>query len=134
MVVGFTTTYTISVYHCNSCEFDNRSWRGILDTTLCDKVCQWLAAGRWFSPGIPVSFTHKTDSQETEILLKVALSTITLTLINNNCYIFMINLLLNMFISRFQCSITIKEPNTVVSLTLSRQGRYNNKNNKMMKW
>jgi hypothetical protein len=26
--------------------------RGVLDTTLCDKVCQWLATGRWFSPGI----------------------------------------------------------------------------------
>ena len=24
------------------------SWRGVLDTTLYDKVCQWLAAGRWF--------------------------------------------------------------------------------------
>ena len=24
------------------------SWRGILDTTLCDKVCHWLATGRWF--------------------------------------------------------------------------------------
>jgi hypothetical protein len=23
-------------------------------TTLCDKVCQWLATGRWFSPGLPV--------------------------------------------------------------------------------
>ena len=22
----------------------------ILDTTLCDKVCQWLATGWWFSP------------------------------------------------------------------------------------
>jgi hypothetical protein len=22
-------------------------------TTLCDKVCQWLATGRWFSPGTP---------------------------------------------------------------------------------
>ena len=21
-----------------------------LDTTLCDKVCQWLGAGRWFFP------------------------------------------------------------------------------------
>jgi hypothetical protein len=30
---------------------------GILNTTLCDKVCQWLAAGRWFSP---VSSTNKT--------------------------------------------------------------------------
>jgi hypothetical protein len=45
--------------------------------TLCDKVCQWLAAGRWFPPGPPVSFTNKTDSHHiTEILLKVALKTI----------------------------------------------------------
>jgi hypothetical protein len=28
---------------------------GELDTTLGDKVCHLLAAGRWFSPGIPVS-------------------------------------------------------------------------------
>ena len=47
------------------------------DTTLCDKVCQWLATGRWFSPGIRVSSTNKTDRHDiTEILLKVALSTI----------------------------------------------------------
>ena len=45
-------------------------------TTLCNKVCQWLATGRWFSPGTPVSFTNKTDYHEiTEILLKVALNT-----------------------------------------------------------
>jgi hypothetical protein len=25
--------------------------RGVLDTTLCDKVCQWLTAGQWFSLG-----------------------------------------------------------------------------------
>ena len=37
------------------------SWRGVLDTTLCDHVCRWLAAGRWFSPGTPISFTNKTD-------------------------------------------------------------------------
>jgi hypothetical protein len=30
------------------------------DTTLGDKVCQELAAGRWLSPGTPVSSTHKT--------------------------------------------------------------------------
>jgi hypothetical protein len=23
-----------------SCEFEPRSWRGVLDTTICDKVCQ----------------------------------------------------------------------------------------------
>jgi hypothetical protein len=27
------------------------------------KVCQWLAAGRWFSLGTPVSSTNKTDTQ-----------------------------------------------------------------------
>jgi hypothetical protein len=46
-------------------------------TTLCDKVCQWLATGRWFSPGPPVSSNNKTDRHDiTEILLKVALNTI----------------------------------------------------------
>ena len=53
----------------------------MLDTALCDKVCQRLAAGQWFSTGTPVSFTNKTDCHDiTEILLKVALNTSTLTL------------------------------------------------------
>ena len=44
--------------------------QGVLDTTLCDRVCQWLAAGCWSSPGTPVSFTNKTDHHyKTEILL-----------------------------------------------------------------
>ena len=51
--------------------------RCVLDTTLCDKACQWLATGRWFSAGTRVSSTNKTDSHDiTEILLKVALNTI----------------------------------------------------------
>jgi hypothetical protein len=51
--------------------------RGVLDTTLCDKVCQWLATGRWFSQGIAVSSTNKTDCHDiTEILLNVAFNTI----------------------------------------------------------
>ena len=55
--------------------------RGVLNTTLCDKDCQWLVTGRWFSPGTLVSFTNKTGRHDiTEILLKVALNTITLTL------------------------------------------------------
>jgi hypothetical protein len=59
--------------HCRAL----RSWWGVLDATLCDKVCQWLATGRWFSPGTLVSSTNKTDHQDiTEILLKVALNTI----------------------------------------------------------
>ena len=47
---------------------------GVRDTTLCDKVCQWLTAGRWFSPGTSVSSTNKTNRHDiTEILFKVAL-------------------------------------------------------------
>jgi hypothetical protein len=46
-------------------------------TTLCDKVCQWLATCRWFSLGPPVSSTNKTDRHDiTEILLEVTLNTI----------------------------------------------------------
>jgi hypothetical protein len=40
MVVGFTTTCAISDYHRQRCEFEPRSWRGVLDTTICDKDCQ----------------------------------------------------------------------------------------------
>jgi hypothetical protein len=54
-------------------------------------VCPWLVAGRRFSPGTSVSSTNKTDCQVSfttktdchdiaEILLKVALNTITITL------------------------------------------------------
>ena len=40
-------------------------------------ICQWLTAGRWFSPGTSVSSTNKTDRHDiTEILLKVVLNTI----------------------------------------------------------
>ena len=50
---------------CNQClsplEFEPRSWRGVLNTTLCDKVRQWLLTGRWCSPGTPVYSTNKTD-------------------------------------------------------------------------
>ena len=60
MVVGLATTYV-----------------RVRCTTLCDKVCQPLATGRWFSLGPPVSSTNKTNRHDlTEILLKVALSTI----------------------------------------------------------
>jgi hypothetical protein len=30
----------ISAYHHYSCEFEPRSWLEVLDTTLCNKVCQ----------------------------------------------------------------------------------------------
>jgi hypothetical protein len=50
--------------------------QGVLDTTLCDKVCQELTAGWWFSQGTQVSSTNKTDRHNiAEILLKVVLNT-----------------------------------------------------------
>jgi hypothetical protein len=74
---------------CNFFQFKLKLWVpipirwGVLGTTLCDKVCQWLAEGRWFSPGPPVSATNKTNGHDiTEILLKVALSILTLVQIN----------------------------------------------------
>jgi hypothetical protein len=77
MIVGFTTTCATSAYNHWSYEFEPRSWRGVLDTTLCDKVCQWLATCRWFSPGTPVLSTNIANRHEiTEILLKVALNSI----------------------------------------------------------
>ena len=74
------TYCAISAYQQESCEFVSRSWQGVLDTILCDKVRQWFAAGQWFSPGTPVSSTNKTDHHDiTEILLKVVLNTINQT-------------------------------------------------------
>jgi hypothetical protein len=68
-------------YLCNQCRSQLMLWVWISIrarcTTLCDKVCQWLVTGRWFSPGTLMSFTNKTDRHNiTEILLKVALNTI----------------------------------------------------------
>jgi hypothetical protein len=48
---------------------------GVLDTTLCDKVGQILATGRWSSPVTPVSSTNKADHHDiTEMLLKTPAS------------------------------------------------------------
>ena len=68
-------------YLCNQCLSPQKLWvrNSFMArcTTLCDKVCQGLATGWWFSPDIPISSTNKTDCHYiTEILLKVALSTI----------------------------------------------------------
>jgi hypothetical protein len=50
-------------------------------STLCDKVCQWLVTGRWFSPGNRVSSTNETNRHDiTEISLKVTLNTIIINL------------------------------------------------------
>ena len=67
-------------YLCDQCLSPLMLWVWIsiraMCTTLCDKVCQWLATGRWFSPVPPVSFTNKTDRHDIpEILLTVASNT-----------------------------------------------------------
>ena len=82
MVIRVIATRAISDCHHLSCEFEPRSWRGVLDKTLCDKAWQWLATCRCFSPGTPVSSNNKTYRHNIiEILLKVTLNTIlTLTL------------------------------------------------------
>jgi hypothetical protein len=71
-------------YLCNQCLSPLMLWVRISIRarciTLCDKVCQWLATGWWFSPGTPVSSTNKTDRHDiTEILLEVELNTINQT-------------------------------------------------------
>jgi hypothetical protein len=53
----------------------------VLDTTLCDNVFQWLATGRWFSPGTPVPSTNKSDCHDrAEILSTAEISTINQTI------------------------------------------------------
>ena len=91
MIIGWSLIMVVIVcwliynYQCNQSLSPLTLWvwiplrRCVLDATLCD--CQWLVAGQWFSL---VSSTNQTDHQDiTEILLKVALNTITLTL--NKC-------------------------------------------------
>ena len=75
-------------YLCNQCLSPCMLWFRISMrakcTTLCDKVCQWLATGRWFSPGTPVSSNKTNRHDVTEIVLKVALNTIKQT---TKCYL-----------------------------------------------
>jgi hypothetical protein len=61
----------ISIYLCNQCLSPITFWvriplrQGVLDdTTLCDKVCEWLVKSQWFSPGSLVSSTNKTDHHD----------------------------------------------------------------------
>ena len=52
----------------------------VYSTIFCDKVCQWLAPGQWFSPDTLLSSTKIADCHDiTEILLNVALNKINQT-------------------------------------------------------
>ena len=91
MVVEFTTTCAIVAYHHLSCEFERHSWRGVLDKTLSDKVCQWLATGLWISLGSPISATKVV----TEIIVESGVKHLTsngqmmdqtfVYVVHNNC-------------------------------------------------
>jgi len=91
------SSYGSLIYHylCNQCLSPLTLWvrtlirRDVIDATLWDIVCQWLTAGQWFSPDTLVSSTNKTDHYDiTEVLLKVALNTITLLQEGHKCRIF----------------------------------------------
>ena len=64
---SWSSSYCSWIYNyiCNQCLSPLMLWVRISKTTRCtalrDKVCQWLATGRWFSPGTAVSPINKTD-------------------------------------------------------------------------
>jgi hypothetical protein len=67
MIGSWSNGNWIHNYQCNQCLSPLKLWvriQLILDTTLCNKVCQWLTAGWWFSPGTPVSSINKTDCHD----------------------------------------------------------------------
>jgi hypothetical protein len=63
---------TIYNYLCNQCLSSLMLWVrisiGARCTTLCDKVCQWLAIGRWYSP---ISSPNKTDRHDISNINKI---------------------------------------------------------------
>jgi len=52
-------TYLYTAYQFNTLWVWIPFRRGVLDTSLCDKVWHWLEAGRWFSLSNLVSSTNK---------------------------------------------------------------------------
>ena len=65
----------------NIVSFNPAQARGTRYNNMRYKAYQSLAAGRWFSPCVPVSSTNETVRHDiTEISLKVALNTIIINL------------------------------------------------------
>ena len=57
-----STTWVVICTDCSSSRISNNH-------TIATTVCPWLAFGRWYFPGTPVSSTNKTDCYDiTEIL------------------------------------------------------------------
>jgi hypothetical protein len=88
-------------YLCNQCLSPLMLWVWISIrarcTTLCDRVCQWLATGLWFSPETPISSTNKTERHDvTEILFNMALNTIKQTNKHSNIVSYFILFSMNM--------------------------------------
>jgi hypothetical protein len=74
MIVGFITTYTISVYHHKRCEFKPRLGEVYSVQHYVIKFVSDLRQVGGFLRGTPDSSTNITDRHDiTEILLKVAL-------------------------------------------------------------
>jgi len=95
----FVRSYGSGIYLCNQCLSPLMLWVRILIratcTTLCDKVCQWLTTGQWFSRCPLVSSTNKTDGHDkTKILLKGALNTIKTNKQKHNLLHFVLELLI----------------------------------------
>jgi hypothetical protein len=69
-------------YLCNQCLSPLTLWvrtpfmQGELDITLCDKVCQWIVAGQWFSLSYLVSSTNKTDRHNITVFYSLWLHSI----------------------------------------------------------
>jgi hypothetical protein len=77
MVVGFTTTYAISAYHHSRCEFESRLGEVYsIQHSVIKFVIDGSVVFSWYS-----GFLHQKTNRHhiVEILLKVALNTITLT-------------------------------------------------------
>ena len=80
MVVGFTTTYAISAYYITNVVSSNPVPEGAM-YSIQHYVIQFVSHLWQVGGFLRVSSTQKTDRHDvTEILLKVALYTITLTL------------------------------------------------------
>ena len=103
-------------YPCNQCLSPLMLWVWVplmmRCTTLCDKVCLWLATGWWFSLGTLVSSTNKADRHDiTEILLKMALNTIktkTNPKLSSQNAVFIVNYVPNGCFSIFSTKLVVK--------------------------